>query len=71
MSAVLACVPIYYQYYSLNFGPSLEVSDFSLEISSALLIDSDICKNTEMVDLLDSLAHVAAAENMMSPFHVA
>ncbi|KAG0696497.1 hypothetical protein DFH29DRAFT_984602 [Suillus ampliporus] len=37
-----------YQYYSLNFGPSLEY---------------DICKNTEMVDLLVSLAYVAAAEN--------
>ncbi|KAG1734953.1 uncharacterized protein EDB91DRAFT_1146148 [Suillus paluster] len=36
-----------YQYYSLNFGPSLEY---------------DICKNTEMVDLLVSLAYVAAAE---------
>ncbi|KAJ8597247.1 hypothetical protein M405DRAFT_587353 [Rhizopogon salebrosus TDB-379] len=35
-----------YQYYSLNFGPSLEY---------------DICKNTEMVDLLVSLAYSAAA----------
>ncbi|OAX33300.1 hypothetical protein K503DRAFT_786591, partial [Rhizopogon vinicolor AM-OR11-026] len=35
-----------YQYYSLNIGPSLEY---------------DICKNTEMVDLLVSLAYVAAA----------
>ncbi|KAG1868338.1 hypothetical protein DFJ58DRAFT_858928 [Suillus subalutaceus] len=39
-----------YQYYSLNFGPSLEY---------------DICKNTEMVDLLVSLAYVAAAEQVL------
>ncbi|KAG1726823.1 hypothetical protein EDB19DRAFT_1751380 [Suillus lakei] len=39
-----------YQYYSLNFGPSLEY---------------DICKNTEMVDLLVSLAYAAAAEQVL------
>lgn len=39
-----------YQYYSLNFGPSLEY---------------DICKNTEMVDLLVSLTYVAAAEQVL------
>ncbi|KAG2071233.1 hypothetical protein BDR04DRAFT_1075782 [Suillus decipiens] len=39
-----------YQYYSLNFGPSLEY---------------DICKNTEMVDLLVSLAYVSAAEQVL------
>ncbi|KAG1824854.1 uncharacterized protein BJ212DRAFT_1322854 [Suillus subaureus] len=43
-----------YQYYSLNFGPSLEY---------------DICKNTETVDLLVSLAYVAAAEQVPDPVH--
>ncbi|KAG2129598.1 hypothetical protein DEU56DRAFT_872472 [Suillus clintonianus] len=39
-----------YQYYSLNFGPSQEY---------------DICKKTEMVDLLVSLTYVAAVEQVL------
>jgi ubiquitin-conjugating enzyme E2 Q len=53
-----------YQYYSLNFGPSLEVSNLYCSTSQWLFYrvnQYDICKNTEMVDLLVSLAYSAAA----------
>ncbi|KIM60273.1 hypothetical protein SCLCIDRAFT_1217055 [Scleroderma citrinum Foug A] len=43
-----------FQYYSLNFGPSLE---------------HEICTNSETVDLLVSLAYIAAAEGTLDePF---
>ena len=57
-----------YQYYSLNRGPSLEVSFRFPSDFTSLLIDCsqyEIVHNPQTVDLLVSLAHSAATEQVL------
>ena len=58
-----------YQYYNLEFGPSLEVcplpSVHTVNLRDLLTSQHEILTNTAVVDLLVSLTFVAAAENTL------